>query len=143
MPTIRTSTLALTLATALVCLPAMAQDTPETRRAAMERYMQAVPMAVMMEDAYSELAKQVPAEKRAEFIRAMRKSVRLDRIEQLARASMLKTFTTDELNALADFYSSKNGASAMRKYGVYMGDLMPSLMQEVQRAVQELQSQKK
>lgn len=56
---------------------------------------------------------------------------------------MLKTFTTDELNALADFYASKDGASAMKKFGAYMGDIMPSLMQEIQRAAQELQAGKK
>lgn len=100
-------------------------------------------MAKVMEDTYAELAKQVPPEKRTEFIAAMRKVVRVDKIEEIAKRSMLKTFTTDELNALADFYSSKDGASAMKKLGVYMGDIMPPLMQEIERAVQELQAGKK
>lgn len=75
---------------------------------------------------------------RSEFIAAMRKVVRVDKIEEIAKRSMLKTFTTDELNALADFYSSKDGASAMKKLGVYMGDIMPPLMQEIERGVQEI-----
>ena len=53
---------------------------------------------------------------------------------------MVKHFTADELNAMADFYSSKHGASAMSKFGIYMADVMPILMQEIQRAVRELQS---
>jgi hypothetical protein len=125
------------------CAPALAQDTLETRQAAMQRYLQAVPVSKMMEDAYSEMAKQIPPEKRVEFINAMRRLVRVDRLEEISKRSMLKTFTTDELNALADFYASKDGASAMKKFGAYMGDIMPSLMQEIQRAAQELQAGKK
>jgi hypothetical protein len=124
-------------------MPALAQDTQETRQAAMERYLRAVPMARMMEDTYSEMAKQVPPEKRDEFVSAMRKLVSVDKIEDIARQAMLKTFTTNELNALADFYSSEHGSSAMRKFGSYMADIMPPLMQEIQRAVQEMQTGKK
>ena len=52
---------------------------------------------------------------------------------------MLKTFTAEELNALADFYGSKNGYSAMRKFGSYMALVTPALQQEVQRALQQIQ----
>jgi len=143
MTPLRSIPLALLLASACIGIPAQAQDTMDTRQVAMQRYLRAVPMAKVMEDTYAEMAKQVPPEKRTEFIAAMRKVVRVDKIEEIAKRSMLKTFTTDELNALADFYSSKDGASAMKKLGVYMGDIMPQLMQEIQRAVQELQAGKK
>jgi len=138
MTPLRSIPLALLLASACIGIPAQAQDTMDTRQVAMQRYLRAVPMAKVMEDTYAEMAKQVPPGKRTEFIAAMRKVVRVDKIEEIAKRSMLKTFTTDELNALADFYSSKDGASAMKKLGVYMGDIMPPLMQEIERAVQEL-----
>jgi hypothetical protein len=138
MTPLRSIPLALLLSSACIGIPAQAQDTMDTRQVAMQRYLRAVPMAKVMEDTYAEMAKQVPPEKRTEFIAAMRKVVRVDKIEEIAKRSMLKTFTTDELNALADFYSSKDGASAMKKLGVYMGDIMPPLMQEIERAVQEL-----
>lgn len=138
MTPLRSIPLALLLASACIGIPAQAQDTMDTRQVAMQRYLRAVPMAKVMEDTYAEMAKQVPPEKRTEFIAAMRKVVRVDKIEEIAKRSMLKTFTTDELNALADFYSSKDGASAMKKLGVYMGDIMPPLMQEIERAVHEL-----
>lgn len=143
MTPLRSIPLALLLASACIGIPAQAQDTMDTRQVAMQRYLRAVPMAKVMEDSYAEMAKQVPPEKRTEFIAAMRKVVRVDKIEEIAKRSMLKTFTTDELNALADFYSSKDGASAMKKLGVYMGDIMPPLMQEIERTVQELQAGKK
>ena len=136
----RSISIALLIYSASACMPALAQDTQETRQAAMQRYLRVVPMTKMMEDTYSEMAKQVPPEKRAEFIGAMRRVVRVEKIEEIAKRAMLKTFTTNELNALADFYSSKDGASAMRKFSAYMGDIMPPLMQEIQRAGQELQS---
>ncbi len=132
--------IALLISSASTSMPVLAQDTQETRQDAMQRYLQAVPMAKMAEDAYSEVAKHVPLEKRAEFISAMRRSVRVERIEDIAKQAMLKTFTTSELNALADFYSSKDGASAMNKYGAYMGEIMPPLLQEIQRAVQAFQT---
>jgi hypothetical protein len=138
MTPLRSIPLALLLSSACIGIPAQAQDTMDTRQVAMQRYLRAVPMAKVMEDTYAEMAKQVPPEKRTEFIAAMRKVVRVDKIEEIAKRSMLNTFTTDELNALADFYSSKDGASAMKKLGVYMGDIMPPLMQEIERAVQEL-----
>jgi hypothetical protein len=138
MTPLRLIPLALLLSSACIGIPAQAQDTMDTRQVAMQRYLRAVPMAKVMEDTYAEMAKQVPPEKRTEFIAAMRKVVRVDKIEEIAKRSMLNTFTTDELNALADFYSSKDGASAMKKLGVYMGDIMPPLMQEIERAVQEL-----
>lgn len=143
MNTLRIFASALLLASATVCVPALAQDIPETRQAAMERYLRAVPMAKMMEDTYSEMAKQVPPEKRDEYVSAMRRLVSIDKIEGIARQAMLKTFTANELTALADFYSSEHGSSAMRKFGAYMADIMPPLMQEIQRAVQELQAGKK
>lgn len=143
MTPLRSIPLALLLASACIGIPAQAQDTMNTRQVAMQRYLRAVPMAKVMEDTYAEMAKQVPPKKRTEFIAAMRKVVRVDKIEEIANRSMLKTFTTNELNALADFYSSKDGSSAMKKFGVYMGDIMPPLMQEIQRAEQELQAGKK
>jgi len=118
---------------------ALAQDTTASREAAVDRYLRAVPMAKMLDDTFSEIGKQLPKEQRVQFTRNMKKIVRADYLEELARQSMIKTFTTDELNALADFYGSKHGASAMLKFGVYMGQVMPAIQAEVQRAVQELQ----
>ena len=124
---------------ALFSFSLLAQPDVE-KQAAVDRYMRAVPMSKMLEDTYAEMAKQIPPEQRDSFIAAMRQIVRADVLEKVARSAMLKTFSTDELNALADFYSSKHGASAMAKFGPYMAEVMPPLMQEVQRAVQELQS---
>lgn len=140
MNTIRQALSAAVLLAAAACALAQDNDTVAAREAAMERYMRAVPTSKMLEDTYTEIAKQLPPDQRAKFIADMRRVVKVETIERLAKASMIKHFTADELNALADFYSSRHGASAMSKFGVYMADVMPPLMLEIQRAVQELQA---
>jgi len=79
MTPLRSIPLALLLSSACIGIPAQAQDTMDTRQVAMQRYLRAVPMAKVMEDTYAEMAKQVPPEKRTEFIAAMRKSCALTR----------------------------------------------------------------
>ena len=48
--------------------------------------------------------------------------------------AMVKHFTTEELKALADFYGSPVGKSAMQKFGAYMSDLMPTIQAEMMKA---------
>ena len=47
---------------------------------------------------------------------------------------MVKHFTTEELKALADFYGSPVGKSAMQKFGAYMADIMPVMQAEIMKA---------
>lgn len=122
----------------VVSAVAFAQDTSTTRETAADRYLRVVPMSQLLNDTFSEMSKQLPPEKRAEFMRQMKLVVRADSLERIARASMIRHFTTEELNALADFYGSRNGASAMKKFGAYMAEVMPAIQSEVQRGVQQL-----
>jgi len=55
---------------------------------------------------------------------------------------MVKHFTTRELSAMADFYGSPEGKSALEKFGPYMGDIMPMLQAEMQHAVEAAQAEK-
>jgi len=131
--------LILSLSCALLA-PALAQSDEASKQAAAERYLRAVPMSKMMEDSYAQMAKTLPADQRARFVAEMREVVKIDRMEQIAKAAMVKTFSLEEITALADFYSSPHGASAMAKFGTYMGEIMPALMQEMERSTQELRS---
>lgn len=120
-----------------------AQDNASSRQAAADRYLKVVPMSKMLDDAYAEIAKQVPQDQRAQVVAQMKEIVRVDVLERITRDSMVNTFTTDELNALANFYGSPNGASAMKKFGIYMGQVIPAIQQEIQRAIQQLNTQQK
>ena len=120
----------------------LAQDTTEARQAAADRYLQAVPMAKMLDDSFAEISKTIPPDQRAQFIADIKSVVRVDFLQALTRESMVKTFTADELNALADFYGSVHGASAMQKFGAYVGRVMPAIQAEMMRGIQELQQRK-
>jgi hypothetical protein len=126
---------------ALAICPSLAlgQDGLAERKAAAERYVAVVPMSRLLDDTATEMAKQLPSDQQSAFIEMMKRTVRADVLERIALEAMIKTFTADELNALADFYGSKNGYSAMRKFGSYMALVMPALQQEVQRALQQIQ----
>ena len=52
--------------------------------------------------------------------------------------AMVKNFTTEELKALADFYGSPVGKSAMQKFGAYMADIMPVMQAEIMKASAKL-----
>jgi len=134
--------LALLLSCSFAVRIARAQDGPKEREVAANRYLSVVPMAKLMEDMTTEMANQLPIEKRAEFVSQMRSLVRVDALERIARDAMVATFTVDELNALADFYGSRQGNSAMRKFGAYMQLVMPALVQEMQRAAQQVKPSK-
>jgi hypothetical protein len=79
--------------------------------------------------------------KRAGFIGNAKQLVRVEALDRIVLDALVKTFTTDELNALADFYGSKQGRSAMQKFGIYMGQIMPAMQAEMRRAAQQQSNQ--
>lgn len=121
----------------LISFAALAQDSVADREAAADRYLRIVPTAQMLDDAFSQLSKQVPDDQRAQCLQRMRAAVQPEVLDKIARTTMVKTFTADELNALADFYGSKHGMSAMKKFGIYMGQVMPVVQAEIQRGLQQ------
>jgi hypothetical protein len=134
-----------TAAILLMCAacPSFAADSPKLRLAAANRYLAVVPMSRMLNETFSEAAKQMPPEMQTQFFSHIRANVRVDVMERSSRDAMVKVFTADELNALADFYGSEHGASAMKKFGVYMGIIMPAVQQEILHAMQTLPPSKK
>ena len=121
---------------ASLALPAGA-DSEQERVAAARRYLEVAQMAKITEDTVNELAKGFSGEQREKFVAYMHNAVRPEVLEQAAMASMVKVFTADELNALADFFASPLGRSAMDKFGLYMADIMPVIQQEMMRALSQ------
>jgi hypothetical protein len=130
----------LLLSALFAAVPAAA-DSDEERVAAAKRYLEVAQMSKITDDTVNELAKGIPAEQRDKFLDFMHNAVRPEVLEQAAMASMVKVFTADELNALADFFGSSVGRSAMGKFGLYMADVMPVIQQEMFRALQALPRQ--
>jgi hypothetical protein len=113
-------------------------DSEEAREAAARRYLGVAQMSKILDDAQGEMAKTLPPEQRDRFREFMRRAVNPEVLEKAAMESMVKVFTADEMNALADFFSSPTGKSAMGKFGLYMADLMPVIQQEIFRALQSM-----
>ena len=115
-----------------------ATDTPETRRKEAERYLQAVPPKALFEDMADKMAANLPLDQREQFKRMMTADLDIAALSRAMTDAMVKHFTTEELKALADFYGSPVGKSAMQKFGAYMADLMPALQAEIIKAQAKL-----
>jgi hypothetical protein len=115
-----------------------ASDTPETRRREAERYLQASPPKAVFEDVADKMAANVPADQREEFKKLMTTQVDIAALTKAMTDAMVKNFTTAELKALADFYGSPVGKSAMQKFGAYMADVMPVMQAEIMKAAAKM-----
>ena len=115
-----------------------AADTPETRRKEAERYLQVSPPKALFEDMADKMAANIPADQRDQFKKLMTTQVDIAALSKAMVDAMVKNFTTDELKALADFYGSPVGKSAMQKFGAYMADIMPVVQAEIMKAASKM-----
>ncbi|MFN9622145.1 MAG: DUF2059 domain-containing protein [Cyanobacteriota bacterium] len=131
--------IALALLFTLLTLPAVAlEDTPANRQREADRYLLASPPREMMASITEEMAKTMPSDQRAPF-QSLLALVDIDAVTQVMRQAMIKNFSADELKALADFYGSPAGKSAMKNFSKYMVDVMPGLEVEVMKAMTKAQ----
>jgi len=115
-----------------------ATDTPETRRREAERYLQVSPPKALFEDMADKMAANLPPERREQFKHLLTADLDIAALTKAMTDAMVKHFTTEELKALADFYGSPVGKSAMQKFGAYMADVMPAIQAEMQKAQAKL-----
>ena len=115
-----------------------AADTPETRRREAERYLQVSPPKALFEDMADKMAETLPADQREQFKKVMTTQVDIAALSKAMTDAMVKNFTTEELKALADFYGSPVGKSAMKKFGAYMADIMPVVQAEIMKAAAKM-----
>jgi hypothetical protein len=113
------------------------ENTEANRLKEANRYLKATPPEEMVLDMAENMAKNMPEEKRGDFIEVMTKQLDLVSLRKTMLDAMVKHFTADELGALADFYGSPLGKSAMKKFGPYMGDVMPKLQADIMKAVSQ------
>jgi hypothetical protein len=85
------------------------------------------------------MAETMPADQREQFKKLMTTQVDIAALSKAMIDAMVKNFTTDELKALADFYGSPVGKSAMKKFGAYMADIMPVVQAEIMKAATKME----
>ena len=123
---------------ALSSSTALAGDTLEERTAATRNYLKAVPVNSMVQDLTSEMLKSVPPEQKNEIEALLKKALDPKFLESLTIETMPKHFTSKEINAMATFYGTPEGASIMKKFGAYMADIMPAIQTQVIEALQPM-----
>lgn len=111
-----------------------AADTPENRRQEAERYLRATPPKEMFADMAEKGAMNLPPADRQRFKDTLTSALDIDALTKAMVDAMVKHFTTEELKALADFYGSPVGKSAMSKFGMYMVDITPVIQAEMIKA---------
>ena len=135
---------ALALLFTLLTLPILAlEDTKANREQEAARYLKASPPKEMFEDTAEQMAKNMPPGQRDDFKALFVKHLDIEALTKIMKEAMIKNFTADELKALADFYGSPVGKSAMKKFGTYMADVMPSIQAEIVKAQAKVNREKK
>jgi hypothetical protein len=118
-------------------------DTPENRKAAAQRYLEAMTPEEMLRSMTANAAQRMPEPNRKLFMEAMSDQELVKSVHRISQEALVKHFTADELNALAAFYGSPAGKSTRSKFGPYMGDVMPQVSEEVRKVFTKLQEQQK
>ena len=98
------------------------------------RYLKALPPAEFVGDMIFNMAQNLPLSQRKEFIGKMTQNFDFDAVGKVTMESLVRHLTAEELAALADFYGSPVGKSAMKKITVCMGEMSPHVELELQKA---------
>lgn len=127
---------ALALALALAAMPAAAQDSQADRVAAARELLKVQRMDTMMNEMATAIAETLPPAERESFRQVLMEDLDIATLESAATNAMVKTFTTSEIRAMAQFYGSPEGQSIQRKMGPYMAEIMPILQAATMKAAQ-------
>jgi hypothetical protein len=126
---------------AAAAVAAEVDDTPDTRMAAAEKYLEAVDYTKLMDGALRAGLQGAPEGQREELFALAKKHFDYERLGKLMLAGMVKNFTTKELNAMAVFYGSPEGQSALAKLPAYWSDVMPVLQAEIQKTIADIRAE--
>jgi hypothetical protein len=118
-------------------------DTPENRKTAAARYLEAVPPQEMLQSTMGKMAQRLPEPTRKLFLETLADKDLLKQTRRISETALVKHFTPDELNAMTAFFGSAAGKSARKKFSPYMNDIMPQVNAEVKKVFGKLQEQAK
>ncbi|MDJ0760140.1 MAG: DUF2059 domain-containing protein [Woeseiaceae bacterium] len=124
------------LALLLACTAFATEDTEENRVKEVERYLNLVPVAEMMSDITDSMSSTLPLDQQALLRKVMQEHFDVDLLTETMKDAMVRNFTLEEIRALADFYEQPVAKSAMEKSTRMMGEIMPVIQREAERAVQ-------
>jgi hypothetical protein len=117
-------------------------DTPENRKAAAKRYLEAVPPQELLKNITGGMAQRIPEQYKKQFQEAMDDKELLKNTSRINEEGLVKHFTPDEINAMANFFGSPAGKSARVKYSPYMMEIMPQINEEVKKVFAKIHEPK-
>ena len=117
------------------------KDTTQNRKAEANRYLSVMPPKDMLIDVVQKMSVQIPVHNRQFLTDLMTKHLDLGKFTSVLRDSMVKNFTAEELQALANFYGSPIGRSAMKKFGQYAADAMSHMQSLMIDAVKKAKAE--
>jgi hypothetical protein len=124
------------LATILTSLHAEGvADTPENRQQQAQRYLQATSPKGIPDDIVEQLAMNEAPADRGQFKAAVLAKFDKAAVTKIMMASLTERLSAEELKALADFYGSPIGKSALSKVNDCWADIFSSIQKEVASAV--------
>jgi hypothetical protein len=100
-----------------------------------QRYWEAADMEQVIGDFLQKVAGSAPEERRAQILADAKEVQQSGSIKEQVQKTMVETFTLDELKALADFYSSPEGQSVMKKMRPFMGQVTQIVVEELRAKV--------
>jgi hypothetical protein len=120
---------------ALVSAYAYAQeDSKADREKEADRYVAAMTVKETCLDTAEQMSKGMPMDRRQAFKDLFKKYIDIPAMEKAMKEAAIKNFTAGELKALADFFGSPVGKSAMKKMPKYAADMTPTIESEVRKA---------
>jgi hypothetical protein len=96
-----------------------------------------MPVSELLDDMADKATEKLPPERKQILKELLNKNLDHAALEKVMKGVAVKHFTADELSALADFCGSPAGKSALKKFGPYMGDLMPAIKNETLKAAKK------
>lgn len=124
------------IALAILCAPALAQDSDVNTRLELARRMHDIrPTEMQVNAAIDQVAQQQPEEQREAFRTAMRKVLNYKAIEKTSIDAMAKIYTADELKAMVEYYSKPEAKSAGEKEQDYAKIVYPEIIRLLDEAV--------
>ncbi len=122
----------------VLCVNFASADTVASRDSA-NRYAKAIPTQEVTDEMIAYYVRNVPMQQRKNVANEIKSRLNNDKLLETYIDILVSVYTTEELDALADFYSSPIGSSAYAKRWQVI-DKYWMFREEVQRAVQQAAS---
>lgn len=113
------------------------EDNVVNRQTQANRYLEANPPKAMAQALADQTATILPEAERKPYLEMLTKYLDISVINQAMHSALVKHFTADELEVLANFYSNPEAKTALVKMDVYMAEVLPALQAEMLKAQQK------